>query len=427
MFDIGWIKDNLQEFKASLEKRGESIDIDTMLKLDEKRRMYIMDLQKLQQERNEKSKTIGNIKDKAGQAFQDIKQQVHQINEKIESVKDQAEHAEKDFIDFLSRIPNIIDHEVPIGKDESANVVIGRVGKPREFSFEPKAHFELGEQLGMMDFEQAAKISGSRFVNLKGQLARLERALASFMLDLHTQEFGFQEISPSLLVKSNAMYGTGQLPKFSEDSFQTKEGLWLIPTSEVSVTNTVADKITDQDDLPLRYTAYTPCFRSEAGSAGKDTRGMIRLHQFSKVELVTISTKEAAKDEYRHLLTAAEEVLIRLELPYRKVILSSGDTGFTAQKTYDLEVWLPAQNCYREISSCSIFGDFQARRMNARYRKKGDKETKFLHTMNGSGLAVGRTIVAIMENYQNPDGSITIPVALRRYMGNEHLISHLCD
>ena len=384
MLDINWIKNNLEEFKTSLKNRNSDVDVNLMLELDDKRRSFLMELQTLQQSRNEKSKAIGIIKDKESKEFFDAKQEVNEINSKIDSIKNLTEKAEREFLDFLSRIPNILDKKVPVGKDESENIVVSTFGTPRKFDFQPRAHFELGEALGMMDFEQAAKISGSRFVNLKGQLARLERALANFMLDMHTKEFGFQEVSPSVLVKSDAMYGTGQLPKFSEDSFETKNGLWLIPTSEVPITNMVAEKILNPADLPMRYAAYTPCFRSEAGSAGKDTRGMIRLHQFYKVELVTISTKESSQEEYAHLMRAAEEVLIRLELPHRKSLLCSGDTGFTSQQTHDLEVWLPAQNCYREISSCSIFGEFQARRMNARYKKPGDKDTSFVHTMNGS-------------------------------------------
>jgi len=423
MYDIGWIKDNFDIFKDSLSKRGEEVDFDKLWSLDERRRKFILELQSLQQERNEQSKAIGRIKDKSGKEFENAKKKVQDINDKIDAIKENEKKADEDFVDFLSRIPNVLSSDIPIGKDESHNVVIATHGVPRAFDFEPKSHFEIGEKLGLMDFEQAVKISGSRFVNLKGGLSRLERALANFMLDLHTTEFGFQEVSPSLLVKSEAMYGTGQLPKFADGSFQTKEGLWLIPTAEVSVTNMLADKITDEEDLPMRYTAYTPCFRSEAGSAGKDTRGMVRLHQFSKVELVTITSQSDSDQEYKHLMKAAEEVLIKLELPYRKTLLCSGDTGFSAQKTHDLEVWLPSQNCYREISSCSIFGDFQSRRMKARYRKKGEKETKFLHTMNGSGLAVGRTIVAIIENYQNKNGSITLPEVLRQYMGGATVIS----
>jgi seryl-tRNA synthetase len=404
-----------------MSNRGESVDVKKMLELDESRRQIIMDLQGLQQERNQRSKAVGQIKDKSGEEFKKAREAVQEINKKADDLREQERDIEEKFQDFLSRIPNILDQEVPVGKDESSNKIISEYGTPKEFDFEPKPHFELGEDLGMMDFEQTAKISGSRFVTLKGGLSSMERALANFMIDTHTKKFGFQEISPTFLVKSEAMYGTGQLPKFTEDSFETKDGMWLIPTSEVPLTNMVAGNIINKEDLPLRYVAYTPCFRSEAGSAGKDTRGMIRLHQFSKVELVTISDDEQAEEEYNNLLGAAEEILKQLELPYRKILLCSGDTGFSAKKTYDLEVWLPSQKCYREISSCSIFGDFQARRMKARCRNAGEKETKFMHTMNGSGLAIGRTIVAILENYQNKDGSISVPKSLQGYMGKEFI------
>lgn len=423
MHDISWIKDNLESFQTHMSNRGEDVDIKKMLALDEERRQIIMDLQALQQERNQRSKAVGQIKDKSGEEFQKAKEEVQKVNQKVDDLREKEREIEYKFQDFLSRIPNILDAEVPAGKDEKNNVIVSEHGTPNKFDFEPQPHFELGEKLGMMDFEQTAKISGSRFVTLKGALSSMERALANFMIDVHTKKFGFQEISPTFLVKSDAMYGTGQLPKFTEDSFETKNGMWLIPTSEVPLTNMVAGNIINKEDLPIRYVAYTPCFRSEAGSAGKDTRGMIRLHQFSKVELVTISDAEHAEEEYRHLMVAAEEILRQLELPYRKVLLCSGDTGFSAKKTYDLEVWLPSQNCYREISSCSIFGDFQARRMKARCRKVGEKETEFVHSMNGSGLAIGRTIVAIMENYQNKDGSINIPKALQSYMGSLTTIS----
>ncbi len=421
MHDIRWIKSNLEIFQTHMSNRGEFVDIKKILELDESRRQIIMDLQGLQKERNQRSKVVGQIEDKSGEEFKKAREGVQAINRKADNLREKEREIEEEFEDFLSRIPNILDKEVPEGKDESSNKIVSEYGAPNEFDFEPKPHFELGEDLGMMDFEQTAKISGSRFVTLKGSLSAMERALANFMIDTHTKKFSFQEISPTFLVKSDAMYGTGQLPKFTEDSFETKDGMWLIPTSEVPLTNMVAGNIINKEALPLRYVAYTPCFRSEAGSAGKDTRGMIRLHQFSKVELVTISDEERAEEEYNNLLEAAEDILKQLELPYRKVLLCSGDTGFSAKKTYDLEVWLPSQQCYREISSCSIFGDFQARRMKARCRKTGEKETKFMHTMNGSGLAIGRTIVAILENYQNKDGSISVPKALQRYMGKESI------
>jgi len=305
--------------------------------------------------------------------------------------------------------------DVPVGPDETGNVEVRRVGDPPRFDFEPKQHFEIGEALGLMDFETAAKLSGARFVVLKGALARLERAIASFMLDLHTTEFGYTEANPPLLVRDDAAFGTGNLPKFAEDLFHTTNGYWLIPTAEVSLTNFVREQIIDEAALPMRLTAWTPCFRSEAGAAGKDTRGMIRQHQFTKVELVSITTPEQSLAEHERMTACAEEVLKRLGLPYRTVLLCTGDMGFASQKTYDIEVWLPGQNTYREISSCSVCGDFQARRMNARYRPK-DGKPEYVHTLNGSGLAVGRTLIAILENYQQADGSVIIPEVLRPYM-----------
>ena len=314
--------------------------------------------------------------------------------------------------------------DVPDGPDESANVELRRWGQPPAFEFPAREHFELGEALGLMDFERAAKLSGARFVVLTGALARLERALASFMLDLHTAEFGYTEVNPPALVRDEALFGTGQLPKFAEDQFRTTDGRWLIPTAEVPLTNLVAGEIVEEERLPLRYTAMTWCFRAEAGAAGKDTRGMIRQHQFTKVELVGITTPEQSEGEHERMTSCAEEVLRRLRLPYRVVVLSTGDMGFSARKTYDIEVWLPGQGRYREISSCSNCGDFQARRMNARTRKKGEKGTRFVHTLNGSGLAVGRTLIAVLENYQRADGSVEVPVVLRPYMGGIEVIEH---
>jgi seryl-tRNA synthetase len=424
MHDINWIRANPKDFVANLAKRGEKIEIDQILDLDQKRRKLIAELQSLQQTRNEKSKTIGLIKDKKSTEFEKAKESVQEINDKIHTIKTKEQQLETKLAEILNAIPNLVAEDVPVGKDEKHNVVIDKWGEPQKFSFTPRHHFELGEKLGMMDFAQTAKISGSRFVTIQSDLARLERALAHFMLDVHIKEFGFTEVSPPVMVKSNAMYGTGNLPKFGEDAFETKDGFWLVPTSEVFLTNLVAGRILDQDQLPIRYTAYTPCFRSEAGSACKDTRGMIRLHQFSKVELVTITTEEHHLSEYEHLIKAAEEILKRLELPYQKVLLCTGDTTFSATKTCDLEVWLPGQNCYREISSCSVFNQFQARRMKARYRQQGEKETQFVYTMNGSGLALGRTIVAIMENYQNEDGSINIPTILHSYMDGKTVITN---
>ena len=318
--------------------------------------------------------------------------------------------------------------DVPDGKDEKDNREVRKVGTPKTFAFAPKQHFELGEALGLMDFDTAGKVSGARFVFLKGALARLERAIASFMLDNHTAPVGdhrggYTEVNPPLLVKDQAAYGTGNLPKFAEDLFKTTNDFWLIPTAEVSLTNLVRDQILDEDKLPIRVTAWTPCFRSEAGAAGRDTRGMIRQHQFSKVELVSITTPEKSLEEHERMTACAEGILTALGLPFRTVLLCTGDMGFASQKTYDIEVWLPGQNAYREISSCSVCGDFQSRRMGARYRPKGSKDVRFVHTLNGSGLAVGRTLVAVLENYQQEDGSILIPDALKPYMGGLEMIS----
>ena len=416
MHDINWIIKNQAQFLSAMAKRKAVVDLQQLLDLDVKRKTAIHSLQTLQSQRNEKSKNIGAIKDKNSQEFTAAKEEVQTINEQMELAKQHEVQTQQQFTDVLSGVPNILSEDVPDGDSEDANIVIDQYGVIPKFNFHPKQHFELGEKLKLMDFEQTAVISGSRFVTLFGLLARLERALANFMLDIHTKEFGFLETNPALLVKTNAMYGAGQLPKFANDSFQTQDGHWLIPTSEVSLTNLVAEKIIDTKDLPLRFTALTPCFRSEAGSAGKDTRGMVRLHQFNKVELVTICSHEQYESEFAHLLKAAQTILDRLELPYQKILKCGWDTGFGSAKTYDLEVWLPGQNCYREISSCSVFGQFQGRRMNARYKGAADKETAFLYTMNGSGLAVGRTLIAVLENYQQEDGTLAIPDALKSYM-----------
>jgi seryl-tRNA synthetase len=341
---------------------------------------------------------------------------VAQLKTVIQESEAAEREVEKQFGDLLAGIPNTPAPDVPVGPDADSNKVIREVGKPKKFSFQPKQHFELGEVLGLMDFETAAKLSGARFVVLKGALARLERALSQFMLDLHTSEHGYTEINPPLLVRDDTMFGTAQLPKFAEDQFQARD-LWLIPTAEVPLTNLVREEIVDEAKLPMRVTAGTPCFRAEAGAAGKDTRGMIRQHQFSKVELVSITTPEQSAEEHERMTACAETVLKRLDLPFRTVVLSTGDMGFASQKTYDIEVWLPGQGMYREISSCSNCGDFQARRMNARYRPKGEKSPRFVHTLNGSGVAVGRALIAVMENYQQADGSIAIPDALKPYMG----------
>ncbi len=417
MFDIKNIRDNPDQFDAGLARRFASPCAGEILVLDEEARKYTQVLNDLQSRRNAASKEIGAAKAKGDD------DEFNRLRAEVDSIKQQMPTAEAEqrkrldaIRDILSGLPNIPADDVPLGEDEDANVELRQWGEPTRLN-SAKEHFDLGEDLGQMDFEAAARMSGSRFVLLKGQLARLERAVANFMLDLHTGEFGYQECQPPLLVKDDALYGTGQLPKFSEDLFKSTGDHWLIPTAEVSLTNIVREDILAQEELPARFTAWTPCFRSEAGAAGRDTRGMIRLHQFSKVELVSITTPDQSLDEHERMIGCAEEVLKRLELPYRTMVLSSGDMGFSAQKTYDIEVWLPGQGQYREISSCSNCGDFQARRMNTRCRAKGEKSTQFVHTLNGSGLAVGRTLVAILENYQQPDGSIAVPEVLKPYMG----------
>lgn len=415
MLDIKWIRQEPEQFDAAMQRRGSDIRASSILALDEQKRALQTEAQELRHKRKELAKEIGQLKAK-GENADTLLATSKEVNAKLDAIESRESDGDE-LSHLLATIPNVPDTDVPDGDDETANQEIRQWGTPKSFDFEPKQHFDLGEQLGMMDFEQSAKISGSRFVTLKGELSRLERALAHFMLDLHTQKFGFTEISPPLLVRDATMFASGQLPKFAEDSFETTNGYRLIPTSEVSLVTQVMDRIIDEAELPVRYTAYTPCFRSEAGSAGKDTRGMIRLHQFSKVELVSVTTPETSADEHEYILGAAEEVLKQLELPYRVVNLCTGDLGFCAHKTYDIEVWLPGQNAYREISSCSNFGTFQSRRMKARYRKKNEKENHFVHTLNGSGLAVGRTVVAVLENYQQADGTILIPDALRPYMG----------
>ncbi len=433
MHDIKWIRQEPEAFDRAMGRRGLKPLAQKILTLDADKRGNIGDLQALQTRSNELAKQIGAL---MGQGKKDEAQQVmaesKKVKDQIAAIKDAGEGKEATQMDpvtqLLETLPNILDDDVPDGADDTDNQEIRKWGEPKQFSFEAVAHYDLGERLeadtlgSQLDFEQTAKISGSRFATLKGDLAKLERAISNFMLDVHTQEFGYEEVSPPLLVRSEAMYGTGQLPKFSEDAFSTTDGRWLISTSEIALANQVREMILEEEFLPYRFVAYTPCFRSEAGSAGRDTRGLIRMHQFNKVEMVTITTPEESAKELERKTNCAEEILKRLGLPYRVMLLCSGDTGFGARKTYDLEVWLPAQNTYREISSCSNCGDFQARRMNSRCRPKGQKETRFVHTLNGSGLAVGRTLVAIMENYQNEDGSITVPEVLVPYMGGQKVI-----
>ncbi|HEX4532722.1 MAG TPA: serine--tRNA ligase [Rhizomicrobium sp.] len=474
MHDIEAIRSDPDAFIAGLKRRNladaQTIADDVLAK-DKALRETLTALQQMQARRNEASKLIGQAKAKKDEAqAQVLMAEVSGLKEQIQKGEESERTLKKERDDLLASLPNIPAADVPDGTDEAANVPVDAraFGKKPTMNFKPKEHFELGEALGLMDFERAAKVSGARFVYLKGALAKMERALGAFMLDIHTEQFGYTEMQPPLLVRDEAAFGTGQLPKFEEDLFSTsttsferaventkeqevaiyetstklthsRELAWrliesallefretrrfLIPTAEVSLTNYVREEILEDDKLPLRFTAYTPCFRAEAGAAGKDTRGMIRQHQFTKVELVSITTPEQSEAEHERMTSCAQEVLKRLNLHHRVVTLCTGDMGFTAKKTYDIEVWLPGQNAFREISSCSNCGDFQARRMNTRYRPKDAKQTRFVHTLNGSGLAVGRTIVAILENYQNEDGSITVPEALRPYMGGMETIT----
>jgi seryl-tRNA synthetase len=464
MYDIKWIRENAEVFDRGRKRRGLEPLAEKLLALDDRRRAAIAKAQAAQERRNTASKEIGAaLRSGDASLAKALKIEVGELKDSLAAFEAEEREAIATLDKALSEIPNTPLDEVPEGRDENDNVELRRVGEPRAFDFEPKEHFDLGEALGLMDFEIATKISGARFVVNRGALARLERALGAFMLDLHTGEHDYTEVNPPILVRDETMFGTAQLPKFREDQFSaskiadesdqfersfhffsndsskiyfedgdknrslTDEGkrkfqellsdlFWLIPTAEVPLTNLVRESILDEKELPLRFTACTPCFRAEAGAAGKDTRGMIRQHQFTKVELVSITTPEDSLAEHDYMLSCAEEVLKRLKLPYRVVTLCTGDMGFASQKTYDIEVWLPGQNRFREISSVSVCGEFQARRMNARYRA-GDGKPRFVHTLNGSGVAVGRALVAVLENYQNEDGSVTVPEALRCYMG----------
>jgi seryl-tRNA synthetase len=416
MFDLKTIRDNPAAFDRGLARRNLPPRTPEILALDQRWRAAQTKAQELQAERNKLAREIGAVKSRGGDAG-DLMRRVAESKDEEARLEAEAARLKTEADTLLAGIPNLPAEDVPDGKDETANKHIRHVGTPRQFNYPAKEHVALGEALGQMDFARAGKLSGARFVVLKGGLARLERALGQFMLDLHTSELGYTEVAPPLLVRDETAFGTGQLPKFAEDLFRTTTGLWLIPTAEVPLTNLVAGEILDEAALPLRFTACTPCFRSEAGAAGKDTRGMIRQHQFNKVELVSVVHPDQSAAEHERMTSCAEEVLKRLNLPYRVVLLSTGDMGFAAQKTYDIEVWLPGQNAYREISSCSNCGDFQARRMNARFRPKEGKGTRFVHSLNGSGLAVGRTLIAVLENHQQEDGSIVIPAALRPYLG----------
>jgi seryl-tRNA synthetase len=418
MLDIKWIRENPESLDEALRARSAAPMAAELIRLDEERRGHVTRLQELQTRRNDASKEIGKAKASGDNARADaLIAEVADIKAAIQEGEETERRIDAALVDKLARLPNIPAADVPFGGGEDGNVEIRQHGTKPDFSFAPREHFELGEALGLMDFDQAAKISGSRFTVLKGGLARLERALGQFMLDLHTTEHGYQEVVAPILVKEEALFGTNQLPKFEEDLFKTTDGRYLIPTSEVPLTNLVREMILDEAVLPLRYTALTPCFRSEAGSAGRDTRGMLRQHQFYKVEMVSITADDTSIAEHERMTACAEEVLKRLGLAFRTVVLCTGDMGFGARKTYDIEVWLPGQKAYREISSCSVCGDFQARRMSARYKTAGEKQTRFAHTLNGSGVAVGRCLIAIMENYQNEDGSITVPEVLLSYMG----------
>jgi seryl-tRNA synthetase len=416
MHDIRAIRDDPSAFDAALARRGAAPVADRIIALDERRRGAATRLQELQNRRNEASKAIGAAMAQGEREKADaLKAEVAQIKGDLPRIEEEERTASGELGDLLASLPNLPATDVPPGAEETGNVEVAQWGERRNFAFDPKEHADIGPALGL-DFETGAKIAGARFTFLRGQMARLQRAVAQFMLDLQTGEHGYGECATPLLVREEAMFGTGQLPKFAEDSFATTDGRWLIPTSEVSLTNSVRDSILDDLTQPLRLTALTPCFRSEAGSAGKDTRGYIRQHQFDKVELVSICRPEQAEAEHAHMLRSAQTVLQTLGLPYRTMLLCAGDMGFGAKKTYDLEVWLPGQGAWREISSVSWCGDFQARRMNARYRAENGKPA-FVHTLNGSGLAVGRTLVAVLENYQNEDGSVDVPAALRPWMG----------
>ncbi len=418
MLDIKWIRDNPQALDAALAKRHAPPQAEAFLALDEKRRSLLQSLQDMQSRRNSASKEIGAAMARQdGALAEQLKAEGATLKTTMPALEEESRQVEAALNDMLSRVPNIPYDDVPVGEDEHGNVVARTVGAKPGWNHAAREHYEIGEALGLMDFERAAKLSGARFTVLTGHLARLERALGQFMLDLHTGEHGYTEVSSPLMVRDEAMYGTGQLPKFAEDLFRTTDGRWLIPTAEVTLTNLVRDEILEQEKLPLRFTALTPSFRSEAGSAGRDTRGMLRQHQFWKCELVSITDADSAVEEHERMTACAEEVLKRLGLHYRVMTLCTGDMGFGARKTYDLEVWLPGQDTYREISSCSVCGDFQARRMNARYRARDEKALKFVHTLNGSGTAVGRCLIAVMENYLNEDGSVTVPDALLPYMG----------
>jgi seryl-tRNA synthetase len=423
MLDIKYIRQHLSEVKKAMADRGDQVDIETLETSDARRKTVLSEVETLRHRRNVVSEKIAALK-KSGEPAEDLVSEMREVSGKIKDLEKALADDEAALETILMRLPNVPHASVPVGRDESDNPVVKTVGEPAVADFERRAHWDIGEDLGILDFSRAARITGARFPLYFGAGARLERALINFMLDIHTTRHGYKEVLPPFIVNRKTMTGTGQLPKFGADLFKLEEwDYFLIPTAEVPVTNIHADEILEADALPIYYTAYTPCFRSEAGSHGKDTRGLIRQHQFDKVELVKFSLPETSYEELETLLKNAEVILQRLEIPYRVITLCTGDLGFAAAKTYDIEVWMPAQNVYREISSCSNFEDFQARRANIRYRRKGKKGTEFVHTLNGSGLAVGRTVAAILENFQRPDGSVALPEALHPYMGGQAAIT----
>lgn len=417
MHDLKALRENPASYDQNWARRGLAPQTPAILELDEKRRKLQTELQTAQNRRNEASKEIGSVKSKGGDAA-DLMAEVAALKDRMADLEAQEQDAATALNDLLSALPNMLADDVPDGADENDNVEVRRFGEPKTGNNAALDHVAIGENLGMMDFEAAARVAGARFVVNKAGIARLQRALAQFMLDTHTTEHGYTEVDPPLLVSTDVMYGTTQLPKFREDQFETTDGRWLVPTAEVVLTNLVREQILDDTNLPLRYTAMTPCFRKEAGSAGRDTRGIIRQHQFYKVEMVSIVRPEDSEAEHQRMVNCAENILKKLDLPFRTIVLCAGDIGFASRKTYDLEVWVPSQNKYREISSCSNCGDIQSRRMKARFKRPGAKDTEFVHTLNGSGLAVGRTLVAVMENYYDPtDGGIFVPEVLKPYMG----------
>jgi seryl-tRNA synthetase len=423
MLEIKFVRQNLESVEKALAARGHSTDLGAFKTCDEKRRAILLELEDLRHQRNVVSDQIAEMK-KAGENADDVVAQMRDVSSKIKTLDKSLAETQETLEQMLLGMPNIPHASVPLGKDETDNPVVQVVGEPSEYDFEPKAHWDIGAELGILDFERAAKITGARFPLYYGAGARLERALINFMLDIHTQQHGYTETLPPFIVNRQSMTHTGQLPKFEEDLFKLVDwDYYLIPTAEVPVTNIHQDEILSEAQLPIYYTAYTPCFRSEAGSYGKDTRGLIRQHQFNKVELVKFTTPQTSYDELESLRADAETILTQLELPYQVIELCTGDLGFSAAKTYDLEVWMPAQGVYREISSCSNFENFQARRANIRFKKKGQKGTELVHTLNGSGLAVGRCLAAILENFQQADGSVIIPSALRSYMGGMEKIT----